>query len=115
MYNYYPVKNDLDVSKVRYVYSDTVIYDFDSVVVSKATNDISFTLHAATGSRQTYMLKNDGWGILSIYISASDVIDTDITCIDLFPYESILIMDSSPGNWHMLDFHLLWFFRKMEL
>jgi len=103
-------KDDLDVNKVRILYSDSVLYLGDSIVISKATSDISLKFFGATGSRNTYMIKNTSDSILTILFDAEDTLDDDITYIDIFPYESYLITDYSPHHWIMLDFHILWFF-----
>jgi len=103
-------KDDLDVSKVRILYADTALNLNDSIVISKAATDISIRMFSATGSRNTYMIKNDSGSIFTIYFDAEDVMDTDITYVDIFPYESYLLMDGSPHNWVMLDFHIIWFF-----
>lgn len=109
MYN----KDDLDVNKVRHVKSDSVAYEFDSVIICEAPTDMTLRLHSAHGSRNTYLIKNMGsMSILSITPDCVDTIDSFAFSFDLFSYESLLIMDDSVGNWTILDFHLFWDFRK---
>jgi len=108
--------NDLDVSETRIVYSDSSIYERDSVVICKGEDiDINLYLHAASGSHSTYMIKNAGSGIVYVYLDPTDTFDLDIEDVwmftVIFPFESILITDQSPKSWIMLDFHFLWDFR----
>jgi hypothetical protein len=83
-------KDDLDVSKIKVIYSDYFVNNNDSTIVHKGDEDVIIRMHSATGSRNTYMLK--------------------ITYFDIFPFESYLIVDQAPHSWIMLDFHILWFF-----
>lgn len=104
------VRDDLDVSRSKIIYSDCFITRNDSIIISKANTDVTVRFHAATGSRNTYMIKNDSMYILTVLFDAEDVMDTDISLVEIFPYESYLILDNAPYNWAMLDFHILWFF-----
>jgi hypothetical protein len=109
-------KNDLDVDKIRMVYSDSDIYKEDSVLVCNSLDsDINLNLHTATGSRNTYLVKNAGWSIVYINLRPEDTMDLESgwSYFELFPYESVLITDYAVSSWVMLDFHLLWDFRKM--
>jgi hypothetical protein len=109
-------KGDLDVSKIKLVYTDSSIYKQDSIIVCKGEDtDINLYLHAASGSRNTYMIKNTGRGVVYVYLSPEDTFDLDIgdewAFTEIFPCESIEITDYAPGSWVMLDFHFLWDFR----
>lgn len=104
-------KDDLDLSKVRHTFTSTNISENDSVLVFNGSEDINVRMHAATGSRKAYMIKNASGGyLLNLYFDAEDKLDFDISYVTIYPYESYLIVDSSPHNWIMLDFHILWFF-----
>lgn len=108
--------NDLDTSLSRIVYSDSSIYEDDSIVICKGNEtDINLYLHSASGSHSTYMIKNSGWGVVYVYLNPSDIFDLDLGDVGyftiLFPCESILITDQAPKSWIMLDFHFLWEFR----
>ena len=111
------VRDDLDVKKIRMVYDDSSVYQDDSVVLCQPiTDDINLMLHSATGSRNTYMLKNIGYELVFVYIVPEDTFDVNLgddvfSFLILFPYESILITDYAPGSWVMLDFHTVWPFR----
>jgi len=108
--------NDLDVGKSRIVYTDSPIYEWDSVVICKGNeDDINLHLHSASGSNNSYMIKNVGWGIVYVYLDPNDIFDLDLGDVEyftvIFPCESILITDQAPKSWVMLDFHFLWEFR----
>lgn len=104
-------KDDLDVSKIKYVYSSCFIGDTDSVIVYQGKDDVTLYMHSAQGSGKSYMIKNaSGDYILTLRFDAGDKLDFDITYLTIFPYESYLIVDSSVHNWIMLDFHILWMF-----
>jgi hypothetical protein len=113
-------EGDLDVSKMRLVYTDDNITNNDSIIVCKSEGaDINLYLYSATGSRNTLMVKNSGWGIVYVYLNKDDTFDLDLgdewTYTEIFPSESIEITDYAPGSWVMLDFHFLWMFRKWAL
>ena len=104
-------KDDLDVSKIKVIYSDYFVNNNDSTIVHKGDEDVIIRMHSATGSRNTYMLKNaTNDQVMSVYFDAEDSMDSDITYFDIFPFESYLIVDQAPHSWIMLDFHILWFF-----
>ncbi len=110
-------KGDLDVSKMRLVYTDSNVYKTDSTIICKSEgDDLNLYLHSASGSRNTYMIKNSGWGIVYVYLNPEDTFDLDLGdelyFTELFPCESIEITDYAPNSWVMIDFHFLWMFRK---
>ena len=104
-------KDDLDVSRVKVIYKDYLVNNNDSIIIHKGDEDVTIRMHSATGSRNTYMIKNTtNDQVMSVYFDAEDSMDSGITYFDIFPFESYLILDHAPHSWVMLDFHILWFF-----
>ncbi len=110
-------KGDLDVTKIRLLYSDAYVNENDSVIIcNPIASEMNLYLHSASGSRKTYLIKNSGWDILYVYLAPTDTFDLDIGDVwaftEIFPAESIEITDYAPGSWVMLDFHFFWEFRN---